>query len=213
MARTRPIGIPRGKRPPAPDVTTRSPIWMPLPSRAMYLKRSVPRGSPSTMPWVRVRTAWAPTVEVGSMSTCTIEAPGRTSTTRPISPSGAITAVSRVTRSARPRLTVSERTQPPHSRAMTSPDNVASGIDSFSANAGSFTVDPRTNRSGRDGHLLEQIELVEHLAGSERDAGERVLALGHRQVGFLAQQVVKAAQQRPAAGQHDALVHDVGGQL
>jgi hypothetical protein len=63
----------------------------------MYLKRMVPRGSPSTMPAVRARTAWAPTVEAGSMRTCTTEAPGRTSTTRPISPSGAMTAVSRET--------------------------------------------------------------------------------------------------------------------
>ena len=60
----------RGRR--TPEVTTRSPTWRPLPSRAMYLKRIVPRGSPSTMPAVRARTAWAPTVEAGSISTCTI---------------------------------------------------------------------------------------------------------------------------------------------
>ena len=39
-----------------------------------------------------------------------------------------MTAVSRVTWSDRPRFTVSERTQPPHSRAMISPDSVSSGI-------------------------------------------------------------------------------------
>ena len=43
---TRPIGMPRGKSPPSPEVTIMSPTWMPAPSRAMYLKRMVPRGSP-----------------------------------------------------------------------------------------------------------------------------------------------------------------------
>src|ERR1051325_1411182 len=74
-----------------------------------------------------------------------------------------------------------------------------------------FTVDPRTNGSGRDGHLLEQVQLVEHLAGSQRHAGERILALRDRQVRFLAQEMIEAAQQRAAAREHDALVHDVGG--
>src|SRR5947207_10749763 len=80
-------------------------------------------------------------------------------------------------------------------------------------NARVFTVDPRTNRSGRDGHLLQQIELIEHLAGAEGDAGQRILALRDRQVRFLAQQMIEAAQQRAAAGEHDALVDDIGGQL
>ena len=35
----------------------------------------------------------------------------------------------------RPRFTVSDRTQPPHSRAMISPDSVVSGIDSFRASS------------------------------------------------------------------------------
>jgi len=62
-----------------------------------------------------------------------IDAPPRTSTTRPMSPSGAITAASRDTLSPRPRLTVSERTHPPHSRAMISALSVASGNRSCSA--------------------------------------------------------------------------------
>src|SRR6266850_638781 len=135
MVRTRPIGIPPGKSPPSPEVTTTSPTWMPLPSRAMYLKRRVPRGSPSMMPGVRVRTTWAPTVEAGSVSTCTTEEPARTSTMRPTRPSGAMTAVRRATASPRPRLIVSERTQPPHSRAMLSPAMVSSGSDSFSVSS------------------------------------------------------------------------------
>src|SRR4051794_17446258 len=76
-----------------------------------------------------------------------------------------------------------------------------------------FTVDPRTNGSGRDGHLLQQIELIQYLAGAEGDAGQRVLALRDRQVRFLAKQMIETAQQRAAAGEHDALVDDIGGQL
>ena len=125
------MGTPRGNTPPCPEVTTRSPTESPAPPRAMYLKRMVPRGSPSTMPGARVRREWAPTVDVGSVSTCTIEAPGRTSITRPTSPSGEMTAVSRRTSSPRPRLTVSERTQPPHSRAMISPVIVCQGQARF----------------------------------------------------------------------------------
>src|SRR5881396_3860035 len=76
--------MPRGNSPPWPDVTRTSPTWIPAPSRAMYLKRSVPRASPSTIPGVRVRTTCAPTVEAGSVRTWMIEAPGRTSTIPPI---------------------------------------------------------------------------------------------------------------------------------
>src|SRR6266480_38903 len=72
--------------------------------------------TPSTMPGAGVRRTWAPTVEAGSVRTWTIDAPGRTSTTRPTSPSGEITAVWREMLSPRPRFTVSARIQPPQSR-------------------------------------------------------------------------------------------------
>src|SRR5215469_2400705 len=66
-------------------------------------------------------------------------------------------------------------------------------------------------RGDRD--LLEELQLVEDLAGAEGDAGQRLVAHGDRQVRFLSQQQVEPAQQGAPARQHDALVHDVGGQL
>src|SRR5437762_5319162 len=64
-----------------------------------------------------------------------------------------------------------------------------------------------------DGDLLQQIELVQHLAGAERHARQRILTRRHRQVGLLPQQMVEAPQQCAAARDHDALVHDVGREL
>src|SRR5215470_9235782 len=303
------MGMPPGKRPPRPEVTSMSPTRNPPPSRAMYLKRSVPRGSPSMMPGVRVRTTCAPTLDAGSVNTCTMDEPARTSMMRPTRPSGAMTAVSRTTESPRPRLTVSERTQPPHSRAMISPAIVSRGSDSLrassrrsrwfsasvsetrsastrsrcassrsrrlslrtffqsryvpqtprvarlmrartvctgvvttasaseasparpricsvrsirqtpammpsSANARILTSTPwRLLRLRGDRDLLQQIELVQHLARPERDARQRIFARRHRQVGLLPQQVIEAPEQRAAARDHDAFVHDVGCEL
>ena len=93
----------------------------------MNLKRMWPLASPSTSPSVRVRCTRAPTVETGSFRSCTTEAPARTRMTRPTSPSGTITGASGATPSPRPRFTVSDRTQPPPSRPMTSLERVAMG--------------------------------------------------------------------------------------
>ena len=43
--------------------------------------------------------------------------------------------------------------------------------------------------------------------------GQRVLGDVHRHAGLVAQPLVEAAQQRAAAGEHDAAVHDVAGEL
>ena len=50
-------------------------------------------------------------------------------------------------------------------------------------------------------------------AGAERDAGQRIVGDGDRQAGLVAQHLVEPLEQRAAAGQHDALVDDVGGKL
>jgi hypothetical protein len=49
--------------------------------------------------------------------------------------------------------------------------------------------------------------------GAERDAGQRLVGDGDRQAGGVAQHEVEIAEQRAAAGEHDALVDDVGGQF
>src|SRR5215470_20453709 len=66
---------------------------------------------------------------------------------------------------------------------------------------------------GRDRHLLQKIELIEHLAGAEGHARQRIVAHGDRQVRLLAEQEIQAAEQRTTTREHDALVHDVRRQL
>ena len=65
------------------------------------------------------------------------------------------------------------------------------------------------------GGLEDAAELLflERPAGAERDAGQRILGDGDRQAGLVAQHFVEALQQRAAAGEDDALVADVGGEL
>ena len=62
-------------------------------------------------------------------------------------------------------------------------------------------------------HVLEHLHLLEAAAGAERDAGQRIVGDRDRQAGRMAQHEVEIAEQRAAAGQHDALVDDVGGEL
>src|ERR1051326_4227208 len=64
-----------------------------------------------------------------------------------------------------------------------------------------------------DRNLPEQIEIGEHLARSERDARQRILGQRDREAGLFAQALVEVLQHRAAAGDDDALVHDVGRQL
>src|SRR5207244_10625405 len=61
-----------------------------------------------------------------------------------------------------------------------------------------LTSAPRVPLGG-DRDLLQQVELVEHLAGAERHARERIFTRRHRQIRLLPQQVIEAAQQRAAA--------------
>src|SRR5215210_4835436 len=65
------------------------------------------------------------------------------------------------------------------------------------------------------GRLQDAAELLflERPAGAERNAGQRVVGDRDGKAGFIAQHFVEALQQRPAAGQHDALVANIGGEF
>src|SRR5450756_179171 len=61
--------------------------------------------------------------------------------------------------------------------------------------------------------LDEDLELLEVLARTYGHAGERRLRQMHRHLRLVAQALRQTLEQRPAAGQHDAAVHDVTGEL
>ena len=58
-----------------------------------------------------------------------------------------------------------------------------------------------------------RVELLEDDAGAAGDAGQRVVGDVDRHLGRLGDAPVEAGQQRAAAGEDDALVHDVGDEL
>jgi hypothetical protein len=63
------------------------------------------------------------------------------------------------------------------------------------------------------GSLPGRAQVLERPAGAERDAGQRIVGDGDRKPGLVAKHLVEPLQQRAAAGQDDALVDDVGGEL
>src|SRR5712692_11689308 len=69
------------------------------------------------------------------------------------------------------------------------------------------------DRLGRDGDLLQEIKLLEDLAGAQDYTGQRLVGHRHRQLGFLAQHVVQTWEQRPAARQYDAGLDNIRGDL
>ncbi len=64
-----------------------------------------------------------------------------------------------------------------------------------------------------DGDFAQQLEVGEHLARAEDDRGERVVGDGDGQAGLFADALVEIFDQRAAAGEDDAAVGDVGGEL
>src|SRR3954471_11213086 len=60
---------------------------------------------------------------------------------------------------------------------------------------------------------MDRVELLEAAPGADGDAGQRRLGEVHGHVRLVAQPLVEAEQQRAAAGEHDAAIHDVGGEL
>src|SRR5215204_2802704 len=72
---------------------------------------------------------------------------------------------------------------------------------------------PPSARSGILVAAVDRLELLEAAAGADRDTGERRLGQVRRHLGLVAQAVVEPLEERAAAGEHDAAVHDVRGQL
>ena len=60
---------------------------------------------------------------------------------------------------------------------------------------------------------MDRLELLEAAPGADGDAGERALGEVHGHLRLVPQPLVEALQQRAAAGEHDAAVHDVRGEL
>src|SRR3954463_14679958 len=78
-------------------------------------------------------------------------------------------------------------------------------------NGGGVWSTPYTLIVGED--RAEVLHLLERLARAAHHAGERVIGDDHRQGGLLPQQAIEVAQQRAAAGEHHALLGDVGAEL
>src|SRR4051812_9804017 len=60
---------------------------------------------------------------------------------------------------------------------------------------------------------VDRVELLQRPAGADGDAGERALGQVHRHLRLGADPVGQALKQRSPAGEHDAAIHDVGGEL
>src|SRR5438067_13732925 len=78
-------------------------------------------------------------------------------------------------------------------------------------NGGGVWSTPYTLIVGED--RAEVLHLLERLARAAHDAGERVVGDDHRQPRLLHQQPVEVAQPPAAAGEHHALLGDVGAEL
>src|SRR5918992_1498030 len=65
----------------------------------------------------------------------------------------------------------------------------------------------------RLGRAVHDLELLQAPAGADRDAGERGLGQLHGHLGLLAKPLDEAGQERTAAGEDDAPIHDVGSEL
>src|SRR5215212_2070214 len=62
-------------------------------------------------------------------------------------------------------------------------------------------------------HPLQDLELLQALAGAEDHRLERRLGDVDRHPGLVTEPLVEATKERSPTGQNDALVHDVGGEL
>ena len=57
------------------------------------------------------------------------------------------------------------------------------------------------------------VDHFEHPATAAGDAGQRIFSDYHGQPGFFHDQAIQVAQQRAAAGEHDAAFGDIGTQF
>src|SRR5207344_1412038 len=60
---------------------------------------------------------------------------------------------------------------------------------------------------------VDRLELLEAAAGTDSDAGQRALRDVHGHLRLVTEPLVEAVQERAAAGEDDAAVHDVGREL
>src|SRR5918911_3359845 len=74
-------------------------------------------------------------------------------------------------------------------------------------NGGGVWSTPYASVVGED--RAEVLHLLERLARAAHHAGERVLGDDDRQAGLFHEEAVEVAQERPAAGEHHALLGDV----
>src|SRR3974390_992970 len=72
-------------------------------------------------------------------------------------------------------------------------------------------VEPARPSGDRD--LLEQLHVVQGLAAAQHHRADRIVTDHDRQTRLLPPEPVEVPEQRASAGEHDALVDDVGGEL
>src|SRR6266536_3794954 len=82
------------------------------------------------------------------------------------------------------------------------------------ATSGGACLRPRLpgSRSGGQ-YALEPGEVIQDSAGAAHDAGQRVGVTPDREPGLLAEQPVEAADECATAGERNAVVQDVAGEL
>src|SRR5664280_1408050 len=93
---------------------------------------------------------------------------------------------------------------------------MSSGVRGRRERRGDATSTEPSGRSasrGGDQDLLEGLELLETLPASDGHAVQRITGHHDGHAGLLGEPTVQPVQEGAAPGQHDALLHDVGGQL
>src|SRR5688572_15111140 len=70
-----------------------------------------------------------------------------------------------------------------------------------------------TARASADRHFFQELDVIERLAAAKDDAADRVIADHDGQASLLTQKHVDVLEQRTAAREHHAFVHDVGREL
>src|SRR5437899_5160808 len=137
-------------------------------------------------------------------------------TSRKNRPSGSLRARAPPVRSARTPATRRKTAELRAARFRRRKSNTSYATDSAAldkAGAGPGTASHVVGPGLLNGDVLEEREFIQDLAGPHHDRGERVVGQHDGEARLLAQQGVEVAEERAAAGQHDALVDDVRRQL
>ena len=64
-----------------------------------------------------------------------------------------------------------------------------------------------------DEYALQCLQIFKTASGAQHHTGQGILGDGNRQPGGMAKDVIEITQQRPAPGQHNTLIDDIGGQF